>query len=107
MTRILVWIDKEKERVVPVELNEDIAAAMECQFSVEAQWSAALEAAPPHTPVSLPSEEELVQAQWDIRNQLYGKQFMGEFEDLSEEQLEWLYKEARAIRKLLTEKGVG
>lgn len=34
-------------RLVPVELTEDMAAEMECQFSTEAQWAAALAASPP------------------------------------------------------------
>lgn len=31
--------------IVPKVITEDIAAAMECEFSTEAQWSAALAAA--------------------------------------------------------------
>lgn len=33
-------------RLVPVELTEDMGAEMECQFSTDGQWEAALAASP-------------------------------------------------------------
>jgi hypothetical protein len=33
-------------KLVPIEITEDMAAAMECQFSTEGQWEAALATAP-------------------------------------------------------------
>lgn len=45
-TAILAAIQQEGWAVVPKRLTEDMAAAMECQFSTEAQWEAALQAAP-------------------------------------------------------------
>lgn len=45
-------------RMVPEKLTEDMAAEMECQFSTEAQWEAALAAAPsPTTGPSAPAAE--------------------------------------------------
>lgn len=46
-------VTSESMVLVPIELTEDMAAAMECEFSTEAQWAAALAARP--TP--LPAEK--------------------------------------------------
>jgi len=38
-------LSERKLRIVPEEITEDMAAEMECQFSTEDQWDAALQAA--------------------------------------------------------------
>lgn len=45
-TAALAALEAANVRPVPVELTEMMAAEMECQFSTEGQWEAALAASP-------------------------------------------------------------
>ena len=42
----LLALEAAGVRLVPVELTEDMGAEMECQFSTDGQWEAALAASP-------------------------------------------------------------
>lgn len=134
MTRQLVWIDTEKERVVPVEPTPGMVepfARRECvalgldpdepcpPHGEYPRWygngavparllKQSIAAAPPSTPVSLPSEEEFCEFwAWEIDELDFNtlpetdKDRVDGFGACKDDYREYY----RAIRKLLTEKG--